>query len=714
MADLTKTSGFRAAASSAPSLPVQAVDYDMINRGFAEGWAEGKQLLQDLKDFEIAPAVQDLKKKQIAAESKNIDRTQNVLDGVLPAVRQEGNYDISALSGDVVGSYQPKPEGITLQREDGAYVRRGFVTNPRTGELSQVGEDIEILPAPAPAADAQLSGADFENPFYDPQYAEGGAPAGVAGAVQPRVSLGANGANVRFGTGSSRAAGGGGGNAYLKSADNDAIKSYADDATKAEALASVMQDFAKVNATTSTGPVAGFRKGPINVPKVAALFGEGNLQTLQSYSDRFRQLAKAGMAGSVSNYEQQIFESAVPGPDKSQEVNAAILATYLPAMQRSQQKSAFAREWTSANGSLNGFESTWQQYVKDVPVLDSKLIDRMRAGDLKPENALEAISKGAAGNPSYLDFKQYLQLKKSGSVPDQLVTSPLRDPSKVLLNPDGSHKDFPTIANELAARVKAVYPFAPDPGSNPSVDANYVAATQKLLQTAATQGVNQAVDVGTGAAPAPAAKPSAGNKTVAQALSEHQDDARPANSLPSSIFEQETLPSELRGPGTSVLPGGKGYLVDESSRGLAKQVGVPEPFVRPKQGLVGRALGLPDQTKLTEDVSPDFDQYLSQNAMTLREDPEAAAKVQGMVRRAVADYSSSRLARSKSNDPSGRKLNEAATRRRRAQMQALLFKHRLNGTIKLPKLETDDPEAVDENGYESMVLSPDFPVVAAK
>lgn len=715
MADLVNTSGFRsaAAASGAPPLRLDAIDYDMINRGFAEGFAQGKKILDDLRDLEIAPQVQALKKKSIEAESLNLDRIQSVLSGETPAVRQEGDFDIATLSGAPIGRRPaPTQDSLTLQTPDGGIVRRDYVIDPRTGVRTQVGEDIEILPAAPKDAEATVDPLSESDPdpldFSAEQTSQPGATSGAQHGVR---SVGPKG--VVLGVQKTRAAAGanssGGGDSYSKQADNDYLKDSADAAATAQRVLPKLQAFAKLNKGTSSGPLVGSRP----VAWVRSLF-DGDVATLNAFTNDFAKLAREGFPGSVSNAEMNLFRSAGPSVANPEKTNATLVSVMMPVYQRSAEKYGMAREWVSRNGSLDGFDGLWNQYINEVPTVPEAVLGRASSG--KKEDVAAALDM-LANTPAQprVGFKDFVALKRFGRVPNADIQTLSNKGASILVGPDGELKAPEVLRQEVEASIRAKYPSAPSSEQNLRAAANYDAATEAILEGATRAGLNSAVDDAVQPTPAPAAAPA--GKTIGDVLNKEIDPTRESLTLP-SVHPTTKLPdgrtvTMIDDPTTAEVPL-PDRVQDTGFDGVYEEyAGIPGPFKLTGGDLIGRvieAVGGPEAPgKMnTGEVSDKFLSFLEKNREKIASDPRLRAKVNFVVRDSVAAYVPEQQAgegqRWYESNPS--RIDTAKTLQRRARLQAALFSARLNGLVRLPSLASEPaPSAVPSGIDDTQVVT---------
>lgn len=714
MADLVNTGGFRSSlAASSPSLPkLDQIDYDTINKAFAQGWDEGKKLLADLDEFEVRPAKKELQKQALEIQGLQATTAKKVLSGEQPRFRNDGNFVIDDLTGSAQAAPRPSVESVNLYRNDRALVQRRYSTDPYTGARTQI-DEIEVMPAPkaseAPAASEDQSSVD---PFSFEKYGAGSPAAGTGSVETPGTTLlaptGVGKSGITLGraraprAASSTSAGSP--DNYLKAADNDRMKEFATKADQAAILKAEMEDFARINATTYTG--AASRIPGVNFIRSLA---NSDVATLDAYNLNFAKLAREGFAGAVSNKEMAMYKNSVPGSGNPPETNVALIAAMLPAVDRANERNSVAREWVDRHGSLTGFETEWARYLEDVPVVDRSTLDKAKTN---PKEALAELGN----RPPTPDFKEYLAFRRAGVIPESVV----EDFSQKLQTLGKTRPELVDTPEKAAAQLEQAlvykYPFlkksAQERDALPSFEKNITDSLGRILGSGAQSPALLDEEVGKALstpAPAPAPAPTPSGKKVGDVLKDDSDPARASRTLPRYVGSaDQPLPSEI---------GGIFFAGEQSYPAWAEWLGAPaEPFVRGKQGAVSRMLGRQNNEPLTEDVDPKFIDWLAQNKEKVTSDPQFAAKVNQLVRAAVAQYDWKDISKEEwkkgrwFDSTTRRTLDPKATRRRRFALQSALFKAGLNGIVRLPAIPGDVDEApiVDSGPAEPI---DDLPVV---
>jgi hypothetical protein len=172
----------------------------------------------------------------------------------------------------------------------------------------------------------------------------------------------------------------------------NAAQKFADDAARFEAI----------NRRSATGPVLGRGVG-IVPPK--------DYQLMNSITQGMKVLAPKN-PGAVSNYEDVGQLKQVPSVNNSYEVNQIIANKGLALAQLGKELSAFTATWASANnGSLDGMEQVWADYVKANPIFDRSDPDKFANAVPNPKRQTwqrwvretyypkDKTAPGAAGRP---------------------------------------------------------------------------------------------------------------------------------------------------------------------------------------------------------------------------------------------------------------------------------------------------------------------------
>lgn len=86
--------------------------------------------------------------------------------------------------------------------------------------------------------------------------------------------------------------------------------------------------------------------------------------------------------GSITDLEMAMFREAVPNLSQTPEANAMIAQVMQAGAARVQTRAAFFENWARKNGSLEGAQEVWTEYMRDNPI-----IERAQSGELsiRPE-----------------------------------------------------------------------------------------------------------------------------------------------------------------------------------------------------------------------------------------------------------------------------------------------------------------------------------------
>lgn len=724
MANLVNTSGFRsaAAASGAPALRLDAVDYDMINRGFAEGMAEGKKLLDDLRDLEIAPAVQEVKKKQLALQSGVLDRSQQVANGELAPVTENGDWFVDSTTGQQIQrKAAPTADSIVVEK-NGALVQQRYSTDPYTLERKLL-DEVEIMPAnPAAPSGAPATGSAPEGsasePDPDPLDFSAEHPAQVAGAGAAAAptygvrSIGPKG--LVLGVQRPRATGtkasGAGADSYAKQADNDYLKDAAEAATTAQKVLPKLQTFAQLNKETASGPLVGAKP----VAWVRSIFNN-DVATLNALTNDFAKLAREGFPGSVSNAEMNLFRSAGPSISNPDKTNATLVSVMMPIYQRGAEKYGMAREWVARNNSLDGFDSLWNQYINEVPTVPKAVLDRAASGKKEDVAAALDLLANTPAQPK-VGFKDFVALKRFGRVPAADVQTLSNKGARILVGPDGQLKSPDTLRQEVEQSIRAKYPSAPSSEENSRAAANYDAATEAILEGASRVGLNSAVDTAVQPTPAPTLVKPQGGKTVGDVMNLDINPKRETKSLP-TLHPTRTLPDGrevmmIDDPATAEVPLPERARSAGYGGNYEEYAGIPAPFKRTKGNWLGRvveSVGGPEAPGKVNsgEVSDKFVSFLQKNRTKIASDPKFRAKVNFVIRDSVAAYDFERT-----KAPGQRhfelppvRLNVDKTLQLRARLQAALLSARLNGLVRFPALPSEPTPASIPAGVDDIQVT---------
>ena len=95
--------------------------------------------------------------------------------------------------------------------------------------------------------------------------------------------------------------------------------------------------------------------------------------------------------GAISNKEMELFQQAAPGLTQTPQGNKVLLDIAEKVADRQQMRLAEMEKWRAANqGSLDGFEPAWAQYVNENPILSQ---DMFLGGDEKQADLPQGVTE---------------------------------------------------------------------------------------------------------------------------------------------------------------------------------------------------------------------------------------------------------------------------------------------------------------------------------
>lgn len=145
-----------------------------------------------------------------------------------------------------------------------------------------------------------------------------------------------------------------------------------DDAAKAAAiLARDAQTFMALNAKVGTGGVG----DRISGTRALQTAFSGDRQTMEAITARLVPAMRQPGSGATSDFDAKMFERGTLGLDKKKETNDAIASGFIAQAQMLSDYAAFRQAYLEQNGTLQGSDRYWKQYVNANPIFDPKSPD---------------------------------------------------------------------------------------------------------------------------------------------------------------------------------------------------------------------------------------------------------------------------------------------------------------------------------------------------
>ena len=188
--------------------------------------------------------------------------------------------------------------------------------------------------------------------------AEGTSPAPTLGVPRPAVVPWANQTNARDA------------NKVKGEEAKRGAKELDKDEEAARAAAAAANDakrFLELNAATSSG-------GASRVGAVRAVRGafSSDVAEMEGITARLAPAMRQPGSGATSDYDAKMFERGTVGLDKPKATNDAIAAGIIARAQQSQDYALFRQTYLEQNGTLQGSDRYWKQYVTANPIFDPK------------------------------------------------------------------------------------------------------------------------------------------------------------------------------------------------------------------------------------------------------------------------------------------------------------------------------------------------------
>lgn len=155
----------------------------------------------------------------------------------------------------------------------------------------------------------------------------------------------------------------------LSDADAKLIEGYREAAVAADDLGATIDGLEMTIGNVGyTGP-GGELYGKVD-DLVGVLPGDsGSRGAVRSQSMEAQLSMTAKTKGAITDREMGMFKAAVPSLEQTAEGNQQIIAAMRAATNRVKTRAYFMEEYATANGSLNGAQQAWDQYMNDNPIL---------------------------------------------------------------------------------------------------------------------------------------------------------------------------------------------------------------------------------------------------------------------------------------------------------------------------------------------------------
>jgi len=142
-------------------------------------------------------------------------------------------------------------------------------------------------------------------------------------------------------------------------------------ATAARNNEMLAKEFEQLMTKQNTGGLAAF---PLIGPIMTKFDPE--LNRMKSIQDTLTPQQREEGSGSTSNFDAEMFQSGLFGPDKPKESNQAILTAKKAQSQDTLKYQSFLNDFLAANGHINGADAAWQSYVEANPIFDPTSPDK--------------------------------------------------------------------------------------------------------------------------------------------------------------------------------------------------------------------------------------------------------------------------------------------------------------------------------------------------
>jgi len=156
----------------------------------------------------------------------------------------------------------------------------------------------------------------------------------------------------------------------LATQDARRVTQYQSVADRDAATAQRLQRFRSLNTQEpGTGPGSYGTWAPLGIGR------NSQTQEMMSIASDLTPEQREPGSGATSDFDARMFQQALPGIDKAPEVNEAITQAYQRRSVMTAQRAEEARAWLELNGTLNGFDRAWRQYVEANPIFDPSSAD---------------------------------------------------------------------------------------------------------------------------------------------------------------------------------------------------------------------------------------------------------------------------------------------------------------------------------------------------
>ena len=137
-----------------------------------------------------------------------------------------------------------------------------------------------------------------------------------------------------------------------------------DNLSQATRVEDLSREFLALNARAETGT------GMLAIPlaRQFEIFGNADLQRMQSISAELAPLNRVAGTGAVSNYDAEQLTQQAPSVEKTAAANRMILEYRLRAAKNLQEKTAFERAYFEANQTMQGAQKEWDAYKETNPL----------------------------------------------------------------------------------------------------------------------------------------------------------------------------------------------------------------------------------------------------------------------------------------------------------------------------------------------------------
>jgi len=174
------------------------------------------------------------------------------------------------------------------------------------------------------------------------------------------------------------------------------VESDADTARKMLGTAQEAQRFMELNAKKDTGGIT----DKFGLGQFAQSFGSDYAE-MQGISSRLVPGLREAGSGSTSDFDAKMFQKGTVGVDKPKETNAAIAQGYINRAKQAQDYADFRATYLEQNGTLQGANKHWAEYVNSNPIFDKNYAEVPRLNDKRlPWRDYFASKVGGAISPA--------------------------------------------------------------------------------------------------------------------------------------------------------------------------------------------------------------------------------------------------------------------------------------------------------------------------